>query len=309
MPPASPAAPAPEPEEIPESARYPVVSRCAGVTIRAGRPRRVDGPLYRVGGEEEETRCIREEYAVDFEVEGGPEDAMLLDLFQSHTLFNWRPEVRGGVVRHAFTLRMAPRTWNPWGGAGVQTPVGIRGHEPIIVQRCPEGEGEGSVLACTTWGCGVYDDVEEVPLLEPEELEVAFTVPVELLHPQPIRVGETVRVPVTHRMFGPLAEEVVLRVGVELNYGISSGLEAYVDVEVSPTEIRLPAGWTRTETPLIAVRVTRFDLEGFFRAVNWYPSEHDPLNFRLRLKRWTHPTGRCVNVTPEWVNFYVVHWE
>ena len=309
MPPASPVVPASEPEEIPESARYPVVSQCAGVTIRAGTPRRIDVPPRNIE-EEELTRCIREEYAVDFEVAGGPEDAMLLDLFQSHTLFNWRPEVRGGEVRHAFTLRMAPRTRNRNSDLGIPTPVGIRGHEPIIVQRCPEGEGSGSVLACTTLGCGIYEDVLEVPALEPEELEAAFTVPVELLHPQPIRLGETVWVPVTHRMFGPLAEEVVLRVGVEFAYrGNPSTPEEHTDVEVSPAEIRLPAGWTRTETPLIAVRVTRLDLEGF-RAANWYVSEQDPLKFRLRFDNpWNYTTGRCVNVTPDWVPFYIVHWE
>ena len=55
--------------------------------------------------------------------------------------------------------------------------MGIRGHEPLVLQRCPEGEGDGAVLACTTESCGIYDDVLEVPALQPAELEVAFTVP------------------------------------------------------------------------------------------------------------------------------------
>ena len=283
LPPTSPGPPAAAvPEEIPESARYPVVSQCEGVTIRVGAPRRIDERTHQTCGEE---------YAVDFVVEGGSEDAMLLDLFQSHTLWDWRAEVRGGGVRHEFTLRMAPWSRNP--GPFVPTLAGLRWHEPIVLQRCPAGEGEGSVLACTNRGCGIYDDVLEVPPLEPEDLELAFTVPPEYMNPQSIREGETVWVPLTYRVYRPLTEEVTLRVGVEVYYRDKS-LGSFVDMEVHPEEIRLPAGWTRTETPLLAVRVTDVDFEALTPTVP----------FRVTLER-TWDLDRCVSVSQQWILFNI----
>ena len=72
------------------------------------------------------------------------------------------------VVPTPLSLRLAPH----WGFP----PPGIRSHEAIVVQRCPEGTGEGPVLACTKVRCGIYDDVSEVPPLTPEHLEMALTV-------------------------------------------------------------------------------------------------------------------------------------
>ena len=276
-------------EELPESERYPVVSQCEGVTLRAGTPRRIYERTHSTCGEE---------YSVDFVVEGGPGDAMLLDLFQSHTLWDWEPEVRGDRVRHKFTLRMMP--WSRYWSHFVPARAGARGHEPIILQRCPEGEGEGSVLACTNRGCDVYDDVVEVPPLEPEDLEVAFTVPPESLHSRPIQAGETAWVPLTYRVYRPLAEEVTLRVGSTFGYVDPEFGEQYVDVEVFPPEIRLPAGWTRTETVSLGVRVTRFDYERMRADHNITSRIYVPLRVVLE---GTWKPSRCVSVPQVWVSF------
>ena len=73
---------------------------------------------------------------------------------------------------------------------------------------------------------------------------------------------------------------------------------------MSPREIRLPAGWSRTETPLIAVTVTRFDLEGINAVPGWITNERNPLRIRVTLEQTGG--GRCVNVSPDWVNFFIV---
>ena len=287
------------PPAVPESARYPVVSQCEGVTILAGTPRRIDDRLH--------PRC-GEEYAVDFVVEGGTEDAMLLDMFQSHTLWDWRPEVRGEDVRHEFTLRMAPGLVSH-DTRLVPAKPGLRSHEPIVLQSCPGGEGEGPVLACTNRSCGMYDDVLEVPPLEPEDLEVAFTVPPEFLHTRPIQEGETVWVPVTYRVFRPLSKELTLRVGFGFGYLDPELAVPYVDGEVSPSEIRLPAGWTRTETRGLRLRVTRFDYEGFRKRLNRTSRLSVPV--RLTLEPLEPPWDRdgCVNVPQSWVGFNLLEPE
>ena len=231
------------PSSRPEPADpFPVVSQCEGGTIRAGAPRRI----Y-----EEEVWPCDEEYEVDFLVEAGPGDAMLLAMFQPHALWNWRVEERGETVRHAFTLRMRPVWSGGWG-----FPVfGHRPHEPIVIQRCPEGNGKGPVLACTTTGCGTYEHVSEVPRLAPAKLQLAISLPPAAHHQVPIREGETVETPVTFRIYRPLPG------GVTLTPKLFRSIQEYADVEVAPPEIHVPVGAPRTETRLVSVTVKRYDYE------------------------------------------------
>ena len=237
-----PTAPAvPEPPAEPPEPAYPVVSRCENATIRVGAPRRID---------ERYAPLCTEEYEVDFVVEGGPGDSMLLDMFHSHVLWNWRVRERGERVEHAFALRMKPHRW-------ARYTAGIGGHEPMVLQGCPEGEGEGPVLACTTERCGIYDDVDEVPELMPSDLELAATVPTELRYDVPIRAGIPMDIPFTFRSFRPLSHGVTLE--IEFRSAAALDLPERMEVEFVPREIRLPAGWTRTETIPVSVRVTRYD--------------------------------------------------
>ena len=242
-PPAVPTEP-PEPPEEP----YPVVSQCASGTIRVGAPRRIDesSPVF----------CT-EQYEVDFVVEAGPADTMLLDMFQSQTLWNWRVSEAGETVRHEFSLRLAPH----WGLPSRGFPLpGIRSHEAIVVQRCPEGAGEGPVLACTNVRCGIYDDVSEVPPLTPEHLEMALTVSERFRQSSIIREGETVAIPVTFHSFRPLTRELA----VEFEFEVFEEITPYFDVEYEPREIVLPAGWwSRSKTTeVLRVTLNRFDHEG-----------------------------------------------
>ena len=156
-------------------------------------------------------------------------------------------------MQHAFTLRMRP-VWhwgwgNPW--------QGLRPHEPIVIQRCPEGEGEGPVLACTTQQCGIYEDVSEVPRLAPAKLQLATSLPPDTRHPIRIREGETVETPVTFRIYRPLPGGVTLTPEV-----LPDSIQGFADVEVAPLEIHVPVGAPRTETRLVSVTVKRYDYTG-----------------------------------------------
>ena len=286
----SPAEPpeAPVPPAEPEEEPYPVVSRCESGTIRVSAPRRVD-ERYR-------SRCS-EAYEVDFVVEGAPGDTMLLDMFQTHTLRRWRVEADGEGVRHAFTLRMQPF----WAGIVYgPEPAGIRGHEPIVVQRCPEGEGEGSVLACTTVGCGIYDDVSEVPPLMPSDLELAITLPPAFLYDTVVRAGDTVEIPLTFRIFRPL--ERATGVVLELE-GFYPGEPKQADIEISPAEIVLPAGSWRTQTRIARLTVKRYDYpeigspdSAFYVLLKpWGPADY---------QEWEFP--RCVNPPDNRIVFVLV---
>ena len=243
--PEPPVEPPPEPEPEPEEEPYPVVSRCQYSTIRVGAPRRVDV----------EDRGCSEAYEVDFAVEGSPGDAMLLDMFQTHTLWNWRVEDLGEGVRHAFTLRMQP-VWQTFWSISREA-SGIRGHEPLVVQACPEDEGAGPVLACTTDRCGIYDELEAVPPLRPEELELAVTLPRAFLHETLVREGETVEIPLTFRIFRPLPRDVLVELGFDWRHPPPA---EWSDVDLSPTEILLPAGTRRSHTRVARLKVTRYDV-------------------------------------------------
>ena len=257
----APPVPAPEPPAVPSEPQepaeppeepYPVVSQCENSTIRVGAPRRIDEPDL--------NQCT-EEYEVDFVVEAGPSDTMLLDMFQSHMLWNWRVSEAGETVRHEFSLRLAPY-WHIWAREG-RFP-GIRPHEPIVVQRCPEGTGEGPVLACTTVRCGLYDDVSEVPPLTPEHLQLALTVPEHFLQQSIIREGETVAIPVTFQSFRRLTHDLTIGFDLEM----WDGILPYVDLEIEPREIVLPAGrWSRTNTvEVLRLTLKRYDYEALFVA-------------------------------------------
>ena len=185
---------------------------------------------------------------MDFVVEAGPGDTMLLDMFQSHTLWNWRVRERGSTVEHAFSLRLRPH-WRDYRGF---VPL-IRPYEPIVPQRCPEDEGEGPVLACTTERCGLYEDVEEVPELMPSELELAISYPGEFLGSFPIIPEGTVSIPLTFRAYRPLSDELIVDVRLDPIHG-SNG-KRHLTLEIVPSEIRLPAGWSGTDTIPVSVRV------------------------------------------------------
>ena len=222
---------------------FPVVSRCESSTIRVGAPRPVRDPIV------ERITCA-EVYEVDFVVEARPSDAMLLDMFQSRPLWNWRVEARGETVRHEFSLRIVP-----FRHGGTSWRRGVRPADPIVMQRCPEGEGGGEVLACTTTRCGIYDDVSQVPPLDPAKLQVAISAPEDQWYPRHIREGETVEVPITLQIFNWLA--VDFRVRFELALDPVSA--EFADVAISPAEIRLPAGSFRTRTVPLRVTLTRYD--------------------------------------------------
>ena len=284
----APAPAVPEPPAEPPEPPYPVVSRCENATIRVGAPRRID---------ERNAPLCTEEYEVDFVVEGAPGDSMLLDMFQSHVLRNWRVRERGERVEHAFSLRMRPHRWARY------TP-GISGHEPMVLQRCPEGEGEGPVLACTTERCGTYDDVDEVPELMPSDLELAVTIPTELRYDVPIRAGIPMTIPVTFRSFRPLSHAVTL----QIEFGDAAGpyLRKRMEVELAPREIRLPAGWTRTERIPVSVRVTRYDPDEAYIAQTCAPTNDvcgEPFLVNLRLDRGPR---QCVTGPLPSVHFVVL---
>lgn len=223
----------------------PVVSQCENVDIRAGVPRR----LFEGRG-----KCF-EEYEVDFEVEARPADTMLLDMFQSHMLWNWRVDEReDGTVRHEFALRMqlsslTPRSDRP----------GIRRHEPIVIRACPEGDGEGPVLACTTTHCGIYENVSEVPPLMPAVLDLAVSTPPDFSSWTWLREGETVVVPVTVRVYRPLPENVRL----ELELRGRALRTGHADLEVTPAVIDVGGAVPGTRTLEVSVHLKRFDYEGY----------------------------------------------
>ena len=265
--PASPMSTAGRPLFVPDP--LPVVSRCESSTIRAGAPRPVADPIF------EGYRCS-EAYEVDFIVEARPADTMLLDMFQSRPLWNWRVEASGDTVRHEFSLRIVPH-WN----GGTSWWRGVRPAEPIVLQRCPAGEGDGEVLACTTTRCGIYDDVSQVPPLEPSKLQVAISAPVDQWDRRHIREGETVEIPFTFQMFNPLAGDI--RVVFELAMDPVSA--EFADVDISPAEIRLPAGSFRTRTAPLRVTLTRYDYHAHRREEPNVPN--NPPEFFLRVLRYS----------------------
>ena len=264
---------------------YPLVSECEGATILVSEPRRADDP---------NAWTCTEAYEVDFVVEGSPADAMLLDMFQTHTLRGWRVEAYGERVRHEFTLRMEPY-WMTVTGIGLGSRKGLFGHEPIVVQSCAEGEGTGEVLACTTTGCGVYEDVSLVPPLMPLDLELAITVPSEFHYLIPIREGETVEIPLTFRIFRPLPKDT--GVVLEVNDPV---LREVADIEITPAELVLRAGSSRTETRVARLTVRRNDA-----GRNWKL----PLEFAVHLKPsnvslWS-VGSRCINPPPHVLVFWL----
>ncbi len=257
----------------------PVVSQCESSTIRAGAPRPVRDPRF------EENTCA-EAYEVDFIVEARPADTMVLDMFQSRPLWNWRVEASGDTVRHEFSLRIVPF----WNGTS-NSPRGIRPAEPIVLQRCPEGEGDGEVLACTTTRCGIYDDVSQVPPLEPSKLQLAISAPVDQWYRRHIREGETVEVPITFQIFNPLADD--FRIGFSL--ALNLDLAEFADMDLSPLEIRLPAGSFRTRTAPLRVTLTRYDYEAHVREKPSVPN--NPPEFFVRVSRVDRGRGGCSMIT------------
>ena len=256
-----------------------MVSRCESGTIRAGAPRRI----Y----EEALGSICQEEYEFDFLVEAGPGDAMLLDMFQPHTLWNWRVEERGETVRHAFTLRLRPVWLGTWGYPS----GGRRPHEPIVIQRCPEGDGEGPVLACTTQQCGIYEDVSEVPRLAPAKLQLAVTLPPSANHPIPIREGETVDVPVTFRTYRPLPG------GVTITLELGRSIQEYADLEVAPPEMHVPVGAPRTETRIVSVTVKRYDYK------KRVAETRIPGEARFGVHLWARGELGCVDFSARFIPF------
>ncbi len=270
--PASPTSTAGRPPVAPDP--FPVVSRCESSTIRAGAPRPVANPIF------ERSMCS-EAYEVDFIVEARPADTMVLDMFQSRPLWNWRVEASGDTVRHEFSLRIQPF----WNGKN-HSPRGVQPAEPIVLQRCPEGEGDGEVLACTTTRCGIYDDVSQVPPLEPAKLQVAISAPVDHWDRRHIREGETVEIPITLQIFNPLGGD--FRVRFELHMDPVSA--EFADVDISPAEIRLPAGSFRTRTAPLRVTLTRYDYEAHRREEPNVPN--NPPEFFLWVLRYSGQ-GAC----------------
>ncbi len=280
--PASPMSTAGRPLFVPDPS--PVVSQCESSTILAGAPRPVADPAW------EGYQCT-EAYEVDFIVEARPADTMVLDMFQSRPLWNWRVEASGDTVRHEFSLRIVPR-WN----GGTSWRRGVRPAEPIVLQRCPEGEGDGEVLACTTTRCGIYDDVSQVPPLEPAKLQVAISAPVDQWYRRHIREGETVEVPFTVQMFNPLAGEI--RVVFELSMDPVSA--EFADVDISPPEIRLPAGSFRTRTVPLRVTLTRYDYHAHRREEPTVPN--NPPEFFLWVIRDSDRSA-CSMITVRRIGF------
>ena len=280
--PASPTSTAGRPLFVPDP--FPVVSRCESSTIRAGAPRPVRDPIV------ERSTCA-EVYEVDFVVEARPADAMLLDMFQSRPLWNWRVEASGDTVRHEFSLRIQPF----WYGTHI-SPRGIRPADPIVLQRCPEGEGDGEVLACTTTRCGIYDDVSQVPPLEPAKLQLAISAPVDQWYRRHIREGETVEVPITLQIFNPLGGD--FRVRFELHMDPVSA--EFADVDISPAEIRLPAGSFRTRTVPLRVTLTRYDYHAHRREEPTVPN--NPPEFFLRVIRDSDRSA-CSMITVRRIGF------
>ncbi len=275
--PASPMSTAGRPLFVPDP--LPVVSRCESSTIRAGAPRPVLNPVF------ERSTCA-EAYEVDFIVEARPADAMLLDMFQSRPLWNWRVEASGDTVRHEFSLRI-----QPFGDGRSHPPRGVRPADPIVLQRCPEGEGDGEVLACTTTRCGIYDDVSQVPPLDPAKLQVAISAPVDPWYPRHIREGETVEVPITFQIFNPLADD--FRIGFSL--APNPVLAEVADVDISALEIRLPAGSFRTRTVPIGVTLTRYDYEAHLREQPNIPN--NPPEFFVWVDSADGGPGGCAMIT------------
>ena len=233
-----------------------------GTVSRGGAVREFHDPRRRAeeGGQtlRGELDGCSETYEVDLLVEARPRDTMLLDMFQSHPPVNWRVSQSGGMVRHEFSLRLRP-VWRQ------ELPrPGIRAHEPIILQRCPEGDGEGPVLACDTFRCATYDDVNQVPPLMPQELELAITVPIEFRAETWLPLGETTELPIAFRIFRPLSGDVNL----DLEFASLEDFSTYEDLEIAPTRIHLPKGSSRTEIRVVRITPTRFDREllprGFF---------------------------------------------
>ena len=76
-----------------------------------------------------------------------------------------------------------------------------------------------------------------------------------------IREGETVEIPITLQIFNPLAGDA----GVLFELNMDPALAEFADVDISPAEIRLPAGSFRTRTAPLRVTLTRYDYEGHRR--------------------------------------------
>ena len=250
----------------------PVVSQCESSTIRAGAPRPVANPIF------ERSMCS-EAYEVDFIVEARPADTMVLDMFQSRPLWNWRVEASGDTVRHEFSLRIEPL----WEGRN-NSPRGVRPADPIVLQRCPAGEGDGEVLACTTTRCGIYDDVSQVPPLDLSKLQVAISAPVDQWYRRHIREGETVEVPITFQIFNPVAGYL----GVFFELAMDPASAEFADVEISPAEILLPVGSFRTRTVPLRVTLTRYDYHAHRREEPTVPNNPPEFFVRVRVFNESH---------------------
>ena len=94
--------------------------------------------------------------------------------------------------------------------------------------------------------------------------ELALTVPEHFLQQSIIREGETVAIPVTFQSFRRLTHDLTIGFDLEM----WDGILPYVDLEIEPREIVLPAGrWSRTNTvEVLRLTLKRYDYEALLVA-------------------------------------------
>lgn len=151
-------APAPAPEPPPEPVDFSqehVGVQCGGAAITATPPVVVSG----TAGTCEAT------YAVMLSVETNADDTMLMDFLQQYVVADWRVRPLGERIHHDMEVHWRPGERRYW-----QQSIGRPGRLPFVVHACPEGN-VGPLLACSTVSCQMYDELDEVPPLNPDVVD------------------------------------------------------------------------------------------------------------------------------------------
>ena len=115
--------------------------------------------------------------------------------------------------------------------------------------------------------------------------------PADEWYPRHIREDETVEVPISFQIFKPLADD--FRIGFSL--APNPDLAEFADMDISPLEIRLPAGSFRTRTVPLGVTLTRYDYEAHRREKPHIPN-NPPESF-VSVSRVDRGRGGCSMIT------------
>lgn len=168
--------PLPPPPASPNLGDERGTAECGGVTIRAEPPRRVDIPY-------------EHKYLVAVSIEAASGEAMVADFLRDYPIVEWRVGANGDRVRHDLTILWEPRFLV----FKSSRPVA----QPLVVSACPEGDGP--VLACSEFSCGVVASEDQVEPFLPSWVGLELAVPWGYSTIHELRLGETLSIPVSYR--------------------------------------------------------------------------------------------------------------